>query len=328
MQLAGQLAGVFGRGTVAILTGPPGPVQRSASRPRSCSASTLRSSPVPEGRCNSSSSTRPASRFRCDPHRPRRAGATVPGVLAPAEPPRCDPHRPRRAGATGFRGQRSWPVLVLRSSPAPEGRCNAQRPHRMDASDVQVAILTGPGGPVQPPCTTTDRRAARRCDPHRPWRAGATPRPRHHRPVRRRLRSSPALEGRCNGSSVAIARRGVGLRSSPALEGRCNLGGGVEFVGGFVAILTGPGGPVQPDAYWVGNSGNDFTLRSSPALEGRCNQEEVAVTQPLNAEVAILTGPGGPVQPDARARIHAQPGVAILTGPGGPVQPVRSARSW
>jgi len=163
---------------VAILTDPGGPVLPApASPPR----------------------IRP--RTGCDPHRPWRAGAapgrwgggagraglvailTDPGgpVL---RPPRCwptcprvigcDPHRPWRAGAAiAAQCDKLGPCKsALRSSPTLEGRC-----------------CTGRSSTWTPP--------GRRCDPHRPWRAGAAWCEHVGNPERRKLRSSPTLEGRC-----------------------------------------------------------------------------------------------------------------------------------
>ncbi len=108
-----------------------------------------------------------------------------------------NPHRPRRAGATGH------PV------------------HGGDA--VHVSILTGPGGPVQPPSA-----------------GGAYTAPAV-------FQSSPAPEGRCNAGIRYMEETLFTFQSSPAPEGRCNA---ISFpltkwTVKQVSILTGPGGPVQ-----------------------------------------------------------------------------------
>ena len=134
---------------VAILTGSGGPVLGWPHEEAAPGARVLRSSPAPEGRCWRLPTVWRRPRWRrCDPHRPRRAGAgrgmehglcgrahvailTGPGgpvLVHPAplrsgHPGRCDPHRPRRAGAGTV-------TLQVHIPPA------------------QVAILTGPGGPV------------------------------------------------------------------------------------------------------------------------------------------------------------------------------------
>jgi hypothetical protein len=72
----------------------------------------------------------------------------------------------------------------LRSSPAPEGRCCARQEDSGSATD-DVAILTGPGGPVLPGAGAVGM------DPDR-------------------LRFSPAPEGRCCGSLAGILRRSGG----------------------------------------------------------------------------------------------------------------------
>ena len=147
--------GVGGRAenltAVAILAGPGGPVLASGPR----AGHRLRSS--------------------CDPRRPRRAGAGFvllprhgypggnvailadpggPVLVTPSRhyhadvPEGCDPRRPRRAGAGWYAYLRVGRHGLLRSSPAPEGRCwpgvllTVGQPH------VAVAILAGPGGPV------------------------------------------------------------------------------------------------------------------------------------------------------------------------------------
>jgi len=188
---------------VAILTDPEGPVLpaptgRSIS-PRSCRCDPHR--PWRAGAARSGTRHGHGWCRGCDPHRPWRAGAamrqwtdeiarqlrvailTDPGgpVL---RPPRCwptcprvigcDPHRPWRAGAAiAAQCDKLGPCKsALRSSPTLEGRC-----------------CTGRSSTWTPP--------GRRCDPHRPWRAGAAWCEHVGNPERRKLRSSPTLEGRC-----------------------------------------------------------------------------------------------------------------------------------
>ena len=161
----------------------------------------LRSSPAPEGRCCwSAPVTVVTSPGRCDPHRPRRAGAAWrPDGPLPSTRRCCDPHQPRRAGAA----RAPWTVLA----------------RRVDL----VAILTGPGGPVLPSLHGACMYDVPGCDPHRPRRAGAAGRLVVGPVAARTLRSSPTPEGRCcptlDGSAVALI--GSTLRSSPAPEGRC-----------------------------------------------------------------------------------------------------------
>src|SRR5918992_316923 len=135
---------------------------------------------------------------------------------------RCDPHRPRMAGAATGAVVGSAALTMLRSSPTPDGRCCSVLSWsdacchcvailtdpggpvllalcREPRAHIHVAILTDPGWPVLRPAGTTaggllpgvailtdpgwpvllewhtcgNRRHARRCDPHRPRMAGA-----------------------------------------------------------------------------------------------------------------------------------------------------------
>ncbi len=241
--------------TVAILTDPGGSVLRAiacSTRASSCAFAIL-----------------------TDP-----GGSVLPPtrVAAPwASPGCCDPHRPRRVGAACCRlpAEEASPILVLRSSPTPEGRC-CPRPRPARAGPVRgVAILTDPGGSVLPP--------------------GPTGRPRS-RP--NALRSSPTPEGRCcRRSPTRGGGRSPKLRSSPTPEGRCCSGrapvlarasrrccdphrprrvgaapvaGALEVLVDAVAILTDPGGSVLPRSAYVVAASHAMVLRSSPTPEGRC----------------------------------------------------------
>ncbi len=319
----------------------------------------LRSSPTLEGRCCRWAASRQRTRvkWRCDPHRPWRAGAAAsrsavmracssggcdphrpwragaaPAVevvryrptkeVATARPSGCDPHRPWRAGAAGkCTGTRSPRVMGLRSSPTLEGRCcpGATRNH---AGHPLVAILTDPGGPVLPADSCRPRTARSRCcDPHRPWRAGAA---------------------RMGGTRARAVVQGCDphrpWRAGAARKIR------IEVVDErYVAILTDPGGPVLLAMDDATKAYLD-ELRSSPTLEGRCctrhgsNEAREphrccdphrpwragAARQRLRRRdvrlaVAILTDPGGPVLPSPQSRDHGLDEVAILTDPGGPV---------
>src|SRR6266540_3627395 len=188
---------------VAILTDPGGPVLHGQERVTAMGGVEVAILTDPGGPVlpPRAGPTRGRTRRCCDPHRPWRAGAamrqwtdeiarqlrvailTDPGgpVL---RPPRCwptcprvigcDPHRPWRAGAAiAAQCDKLGPCKsALRSSPTLEGRC-----------------CTGRSSTWTPP--------GRRCDPHRPWRAGAAWCEHVGNPERRKLRSSPTLEGRC-----------------------------------------------------------------------------------------------------------------------------------
>ena len=183
-----------------------------------------------------------------------------------------------------------------------------------------------------------------RFNPHRPFRAGATPR----------------SGGRARSQPVSILTGPFG----PVQHWDCRE----RATGALVSILTGPFGPVQLEARDL-DWGVSSVFQSSPALSGRCNstfathwfalvafQSSPALSGRCNspiglltlgaARVSILTGPFGPVQPSAalyavawasrfnphrpfRAgateAIHPDDviiiDVSILTGPFGPVQP-------
>ena len=82
-----------------------------------------------------------------------------------------DPGGPVLAAGTAF----VTPVTVfeLRSSPTLVGRCWLDPAVEAGAVTVLVAILTDPGGPVLGSTTDEGSYGTRRCDPHRPWWAGA-----------------------------------------------------------------------------------------------------------------------------------------------------------
>ncbi len=234
---------------------------------------------------------------------------------------------------------------ALRSSPAVEGRCCPDRRGR-PLSVAHVAILTGRGGPVLLRSPVRTRPTANRCDPHRPWRAGAASVTCRNSARFTSLRSSPAVEGRCccvagdSNPDLPLScdphrpwRAGAAFRVDPhrgavrlvaILTGR----GGpvlhrlVEQVGHGVdvAILTGRGGPVL-----LGGVGRATrhppALRSSPAVEGRCCLAKWLLMGEGVLQVAILTGRGGPVLPSPQELTMSDDPVAILTGRGGPVLP-------
>ncbi len=191
----------------------------------------------------------PAGTGRCDPHRLGMAGAGDDQAAYLESPGGCDPHRLGMAGAgrtyagspdqvgvailTGL----EWPVLVypydtldydhdvailtglewpvlapepclscrgrqwLRSSPAWNGRC-----WQGTASAMNIRLGVGSG-----------------CDPHRLGMAGAGRRAwRSRGRLCHQLRSSPAWNGRCWPSTVAVTWvKAPQLRSSPAWNGRC-----------------------------------------------------------------------------------------------------------
>src|SRR6266536_493157 len=190
---------------------------------------------------------------------------------------------------------------------------------------AEVAILTDPGGSVLPPTARCRSSGSRRgCDPHRPRRVGAAALragpPTGGRTV---LRSSPTPEGRCCPGRAGICgwsrgcdphrpRRVGAARRSSARRARRRT----------VAILTDPGGSVLLASGLESLAVAAHSLRSSPTPEGRCCLPARRGVEAADAEVAILTDPGGSVLRVGHAPPHVEPvGVAILTDPGGSVLP-------
>ena len=240
----------------------------------------LRSSPAPKGRCCPARRRGRCRRTRrgCDPHRPRRADAAARlghrvredvavAILTGPEGPMllrrrcskpgpiwscCDPHRPRRADAAApAAATQPLPTCsVLRSSPAPKGRCC---PSRVVSAE-----------PVND-C----------CDPHRPRRADAAANPtwRWFLWPESVLRSSPAPKGRCCLQPGVLQPRLHVLGCDPHRPRRADAAWGVPPTQGGpnkgVAILTGPEGPMLLPVE-VPVLDPDMVLRSSPAPKGRC----------------------------------------------------------
>ena len=213
-----------------------------------CMFHVLRSSPAPEGRC--------WHLLVAGAHHQRRRVAILAGPGGPVLDERLE-DRVDDIGVAILAGP-GGPVLaapfcpecgrplMLRSSPAPEGRCWDVEV-RLASDRVNVAILAGPGGPVLAPACTRMTCPSSCCDPRRPRRAGA---------------------GR---------------------RGESHLGGHVP-----VAILAGPGGPVLDHVAFFGPT-QQAGLRSSPAPEGRCWHGPGRRPPGRQPRVAILAGPGGPV---------------------------------
>src|SRR5436305_1629394 len=112
---------------------------------------------------------------------------------------------------------------MLRSSPAPEGRCHRRA----------IPLPTDP--------------LRNRGDPHRPRRAGAPNATHVVADAGEVLRSSPAPEGRCHTSLCAApstATRTVAILTGPGGPVPLPLRRCRTVAGRGVAILTGPGGPV------------------------------------------------------------------------------------
>ena len=132
-----------------------------------------------------------------NPHRPFRAGATPYCQLMTQHVHRFNPHRPFRAGATNNCG-RSHRLGTVSILTGPFGPVQPIQEEERRAK-LQVSILTGPFGPVQldrlvdegvranvvsiltGPFGPVQRDGARGqgrglgFNPHRPFRAGATP---------------------------------------------------------------------------------------------------------------------------------------------------------
>ncbi len=294
-------------------TRAPGSHQGSISR--------LRSSPGRRPGATCLDMTRwSGTRTGCDPHRARRPGATPHRTRTHRTGCRCDPHRARRPGATSPSTWGSMSTGVLRSSPGPEARCNPRR-RRRRREGAGLRSSPGPEARCNPRPLQVTRCASCGCDPHRARRPDATPTILLDEIDAIWLRSSPGPEARCNSGLVRTgtarhaccdphrARRPGAtrptstaklswppLRSSPGPEARCNIAD--------TASVLGPA-----------------LLRSSPGPEARCNlggrprsPRRWTGCDPHRARRPGATG--FPAAPRLRLVL-----VAILTGPGGPVQP-------
>ena len=120
---------------VAILTDPLGPVLggRRARHGHTVNMVAILTDPLGPvlAAARAASSRMP---WRCDPHRPSRAGAGGDGWLTTGADWRCDPHRPSRAGA-GTSGAGFSSGRRLRSSPTLSGRCWVDREVRRCGHD-------------------------------------------------------------------------------------------------------------------------------------------------------------------------------------------------
>ena len=178
-----------------------------------------------------------------------------------------NPHRPRRADATVVAPvvQLHLVVSILTGpegpmQPASQGRppplphCfNPHRPRRADATNrmrslqdrFKVSILTGPEGPMQRMDSDGRLTPAQCFNPHRPRRADAT----------------TADAERADDRASFNPHR---PRRADATEGSSGAGAVCR-----VSILTGPEGPMQRPVTPSNDAVSVF--QSSPAPKGRCN---------------------------------------------------------
>src|SRR6266545_2394732 len=211
----------------------------------------------------------------------------------------CDPHRPRRAGATRviksrFAGmQPRVAILTGREGPVPRPECGA------GDGPSPVAILTGREGPVPPARPSLACHAARmlRSSPAAKGRCHSSHLLRTQR-TKLGLRSSPAAKGRCHhvqagpdtavGAQVAILTGREGpvppylkveepkppetLRSSPAAKGRCHSASRSRSP---ASRGCDPHRPRRAGAtlqrVTLLELQVELPLRSSPAAKGRCH---------------------------------------------------------
>ena len=134
----------------------------------------------------------------------------------------------------------------FQSSPALSGRCNARGLPRGRGTRVGF----NPHRPFRAGATPGRDTGAPEfgCfNPHRPFRAGATGPPGCHPPSGRSFNPHRPFRAGATWFSTASCARTTGFQSSPALSGRCNL------------PL-----PLLPTIR--------MRFQSSPALSGRCNQ--------------------------------------------------------
>ncbi len=279
---------------VSILTGPEGPVLRP-DRINRAGPERFQSSPAPKGRCYGWRRPSAPSRSCFNPHRPRRAGATL----------YCSDRALRHRGVSILTGPEGPVLLGL------PGLRRGVRP---------VSILTGPEGPVLPDRERRPRSAWFCFNPHRPRRAGATGDGQAAQGGGKRFQSSPAPKGRCYTSTTASACRSE-FQSSPAPKGRCYSSGSSSpaAASGFNPHRPRRAGATTTTGYlcrWV------CLFQSSPAPKGRCYGQGSRPVSVTVEEVSILTGPEGPVlQGQADGQVAPSGAVSILTGPEGPVLP-------
>ncbi len=223
MQRSTLGSGFLVAGSVSILTGPEGPVQLRVQRFHRLAHGRVSILTGPEGPVQPAAGARSFIRLRSfNPHRPRRAGATLTRIGRSLILLSFNPHRPRRAGATvRRRGQPGLKPIVsiltgpegpvqrgpgdrhedhrrFQSSPAPKGRCN-----------VSLYFAWRP--------------AMRACfNPHRPRRAGATPGKGEHEQAALAVSILTGPEGPVQQTTMPQIAHKDWFQSSPAPKGRCN----------------------------------------------------------------------------------------------------------
>ena len=153
---------------------------------------------------------------------------------------------------------------------------------------------------MQPSASSRNRRSESGFNPHRPFRAGATPGivTLYHDEARVSILTGPFGPVQQGDGLVAVVRA-VLFQSSPALSGRCNFTltarWGVNYKFQSSPALSG-----RCNDSWMSAILTEFAFQSSPALSGRCNPPESSPRY-RRANVSILPGPFGPVQ---RARVR------------------------
>ena len=161
---------------VSILTGLRRPVLLCALLKSASGVALFQSSPACEGRCYLRRGHICSGRCRAgfNPHRPAKAGATVPTVAVPkgVNGACFNPHRPAKAGATArFRTLYAL-CPMFQSSPACEGRCYGTRHEALSKRNRFQSSPACEGRCYKKSLTTP---TARTCfNPHRPAKAGAT----------------------------------------------------------------------------------------------------------------------------------------------------------
>ena len=167
--------------------------------------------------------------------------------------------------------------VEFQSSPALSGRCN--RAAVLEAA-AEYGFQSSPALSGRCNVTTSSCRNDHPCfNPHRPFRAGATPGApcsraqqmgfNPHRPFRAGATGHPPQP--CGAATSFNPHR-------PFRAGATSHAGHIIFTPISVSILTGPFGPVQHSTGEYDTEAVEF--QSSPALSGRCNLKHKALESP------------------------------------------------
>ena len=157
---------------------------------------------------------------------------------------------------------------------------------------VEVSILTGPEGPVQPKLTPR-------------WSSTVA------------FQSSPVPKDRCNRAARGPEPAAGLFQSSPVPKDRCNPPPGGTMP---PPVCFNPHRSRRTGATMHKRGGGQEWMCFNPHRSRRTGATDAAMVCLTAAIVSILTGPEGPVQPPPDLAAGRPTTVSILTGPEGPVQ--------